>query len=170
MRFLNFLVTAAILGGSFSTVQAKSLQKMTTPELIEVVREHSRVSKRLAAIDKLVARRAGNTSSALANRCQEDPNEDVCARIVSGLAEMNHPEARAQLLVILRQVAAPDAQRNQALAELLISDKNLLREAMPSILMNYRSLPPAVGDPIIRALVPLSQKELVDIAIVITKD
>ena len=172
MRTFSSILAAAVLflSAAPGPASAKSLKKMDTQELLDVVQEHSRVSKRLEAIEELVNRGATEAAPSLAGRCQQDPNEDICAKVVAGLAEMNHPDARAQLLVILRQIGAPEVQRNQALAELLISDKNLLREAMPSILSDYRSLPPEVGESVIRALITLNQEELVDLAIVITKD
>ena len=172
MRSISPLVAATVLALTAAplSASAKSLKKMDTQELLEVVKEHSRVSKRLDAIDELTRRGTTEAAPELAGRCQQDPNPDICARIVSGLAQMNHPDARAQLLVVLRQIGAPEEQRNQALSELLVSDKDRLRAAMPSILSDYRSLPPSVGENVIRALIPLEQGELQDLAIVITKD
>lgn len=172
MRNLTVILLAAIvaLGALPPSATAKSLRKMDTEELLQVIREHSRVSKRIEAIDELVARGSIEAVPELAGRCQQDPNPDICSQVVSGLAQLNHPDAREQLLVILRQVGAPEDQRNQALSELLISDKDRLRQAMPAILSDYRSLPPAVGESVIRALITLSQEELGDLAILITRD
>ena len=172
MRTFSSLLVATLLALATAPLpaSAKSLKKMDTQELLEVVKEHSRVSKRLDAIDELVRRGSTEAGAELANRCQQDPNPDICAKVVAGLTEMNHPDARAQLLVILRQIGAPEAQRRAALEELLLSDKDRLRAAMPEILSDYRSLPPEVGAEVIRSLIPLEQKELEDLAVVITKD
>jgi hypothetical protein len=150
--------------------QAKSIKKMTETELVEVVETNSRTSKRLDAIDELAKRGASSTVQSLANRCHQDPNPEICTRVVAALEQMNNEAANNQLLRILQQSAAPLVDRQQALHILVAKDKQRIRKAIPELLRAYRTQPPPLGADLVKAIVALNQKELADLSVLIAKD
>lgn len=153
-----------------SPAQAKSVKKMTVAELVEVVETNKRISKRMGAIDELANRGASSATQSLANRCHQDPNPEICTRVVVALEQMDNEAANQQLLRILEQSAAPLVDRQQALRILVAKDKLGIRKAMPQLLQAYRTQPAQLGADLVRAIVTLDQKDLADLSVLIAKD
>jgi HEAT repeat protein len=160
---LTFLFTA-------SSAQAKSIKKMTESELVEVVQSNPRISKRIDAINALGKKGKAHSQKVLANRCHEDPNPEICTRVVAVLEQINTDSANAQLLRIVQQSAAPLVDRKRALFHLVAKDKARIRDAIPGLLQSYRTLPETLGADLVTALITLNHSDLADLTVLIAKD
>lgn len=153
-----------------SSAHAKSIKKMTEAELVEVVQNSPRISKRIDAINALRNKGKAHSQKVLANRCHEDPSPEICTRVVAVLDQINSDSANAQLLRIVQQNAAPLTDRKTALSHLVAKDKERIRNAIPGLLQNYRALPETLGADLVAALITLNESTLADLTVLIATD
>jgi HEAT repeat protein len=152
------------------SAMAWSLEGKDNDELIEILANHSRESKREEAARILGERGAQEAVATLGERCPNDSALSVCMASVQALGAIGGQRGNLQLQTLLLNNQIPTQARVEAISLLLPVDPELLTRAIPLLLVHYRALPEEISVPLVDAIASLQLNHLADIPLFISVD
>jgi len=163
----------ALLLASFlfsPNTMAWSLEGKSNLELIEILENHSRESKREDAARILGERGAAEAVAPLGERCPNDNSLSVCMASLQALAAIGGQRANLQIQSLLLNNGVPTPARVEAIAILLPVASELITSAIPRLLVHYRALPEEISIPLIDTIASLQLTHFADIPLFISVD
>lgn len=166
-KVLAFMLIGSIFAPN---AMAWSLEGKSNAELIEILENHTRESKREDAARILGERRADEAIAPLGERCPSDSSLAVCIASVEALSSIGGQRAHGQLQSLLLNNRVPTPARVESLNILIPVAPELIARAVPLLVVQYRTLPEEITVPIIDAIASLQMNHLADVPLLISID
>ncbi len=166
-KVLGWLIMSSLLAPN---AMAWSLEGKDNSELIEILENHSRDTKREEAARILGERGAQEAVAPLGERCPNDSAISVCMASVQALGTMGGQRANLQLQSLLLNNRVPTQARVETISLLLPVAPELVTRAIPQLLIHYRALHEEISVALIDAIASLQLSHLADIPLFISID